>query len=342
MSQFPHIHLPLQHAQAFDANPVSVVPLPDGEILLNFAGQPIITKLDAHLGLIWEKTMQGLLSNFKRSLLSASYDGKLFAIAGMTDIQILDAADARVLHRVEHPSWERFPGATCYFSRDMIWYILPDEGLRVMNALTFEVIASCRLVEAESYIFHATPDKNSILLEAIAGQEDTILMKVELKEGIIVIARLPQCVGIMGNFAPSGKEFVMAPYYDGPVKIYSFPDIAMITEVDQAAIFEGSKDYPAIEPDNINYTVYFIADNTILLLSQFGRLLLLDRKDLRCKAEVMAEGIVFTAHDLAGDPTNKRDQIYDYSSNIINVMIVHNQLLLTTASGELRNYKLPV
>lgn len=342
MSQFPHIQLPLQHKRTFNANPISVVPLPDGGILLNFASQPVITKLDANLAIVWEKTIQGELSNFKRSKVSASFDGKLFAIAGMTDIQILDAADARVLHMVEHPSWERFPGAVCYFSRDMIWYVLPNDGLYLINALTFEVIASCPLLEAESYIFHATPDKDIILLEAIAGQDDAILMKVALKEGIITIVELHQCMGIMGNFAPSGKEFVMAPYYDGPVKIYSFPDIAMITEVDQAAIFDGSKDYPAIEPDNINYSVCFIADNTILLLSQFGRLLLLDRKDLRCKAEVMAEGIVFTAHDLAGDPTNKRDQIYDYSSNIINVMIVHNRLLLTTASGELRNYELPV
>ncbi|ASZ12555.1 hypothetical protein KTO58_11775 [Chitinophaga pendula] len=352
MSQFPHINLPLRNKLTFTANPVSVVPLPNGEMLMNFASQPLITKLNANLEIIWEKIMQGQNANYVSSKLSASSDGRLIAIAGMTDIRILDTDAATIQHTVEHGSWSWFLGAACYFTKDntTIWYVLPgDENvtdeLQVMHTATFEVIASYPLLESQryTYAFHATPDNDIILLEAAAGQEESILMKLYLDNGSISLTKLPQCNDvIMGNFAPSGKEFTIAPHYDGPLEIYSFPEILKVAEQDQEAIFEGSKDFPASEPDNINYSVIFVDDNNILVVSQFGRLLLLERASLRCKAEVMPEGIEFTAYKLDGNPTTNPDYIFDYSSNIINVMIVHNKLLLTTNDGQLRSYDLPV
>ncbi|NML40082.1 hypothetical protein HHL17_22975 [Chitinophaga sp. G-6-1-13] len=352
MSQFPHINLPLKNKLTFTANPVNVVPLPNGEILMNFASQPLITKLSANLEIVWEKIMQGQNTNYVSSKLSASSDGQLIAIAGMTDMRILNAEGTKVLHTVEHGSWGWFLGAACYFSRDnkTIWYVLPGEEnetdeLQVMDVATFEVIASYPLLESHryAYAFHATPDNNIILLEAAAGQEESLLMQLQSNDGTVSLTALSQCDNmIMGNFAPSGKEYVMAPHYDEPLEIYAFPEINKVATQDQSAIFDGSKDFPAAEPDNINYTVFFVDDHNILVISQFGRLLLLDRKDLRCKAEVMPEGIEFTAYDLDGNPTTNPDYIYDYSSNIINVMLVHNQLLLTTGDGQLRSYDLPV
>jgi len=352
MSQFPHINLPLRNKLTFTANPVNVVPLPNGEILMNFASQPLITKLNASLEIVWEKIIQGQNTNYVSSKLSASPDGRLMAIAGITNMRILDAEGTRLLHTLEHDSWGWFLGAACYFSRDnkTIWYVLPgDENgtdeLQVMDVATFEVIASYPLLESHkyTYVFHATPDTDMILLEAAAGQEASSLMQLQLNNGVISLTHLTQCDDmIMGNFSPSGKEFAMAPHYDGPLAIYSFPEMTKVAEQDQAAIFDGSKDFPAAEPDNINYSVFFVDDHNILVVSQFGRLLLLDRKDLRCKAEVMPEGIEFTAYDLDGNPTTNPDYIFDYSSNIINVMIVHNKLLLTTGEGQLRSYDLPV
>ncbi|WP_142687792.1 hypothetical protein [Chitinophaga polysaccharea] len=352
MSQFPHINLPLQSKLTFTANPVNVVPLPNGEILMNFASQPLITKLNANLEIVWEKIIQGRNANYVSSRLSASSDGRMIAIAGMTDIRILDAEGTMILHTMEHGSWSWFLGAACYFARDnkTIWYVLPgDENapdeLQVMDIATFEVIASHPLLESQqyTYAFHATSSNNTILLEAAAGQEKSILMQLQLNDGTISLIELTQCEDmIMGNFAPSGKEFIMAPHEDGPLVIYSFPEIARVAEQDQESIFDGSKDFPAAEPDNINYSVFFVDDNNILVVSQFGRLLLLDRKDLRCKAEVMPEGVEFTAYNLDGNPTTNPDYIFDYSSNIINVMIVHDKLLLTTGDGQLRSYGLPV
>lgn len=352
MSQFPHINLPLKHKLTFTANPVNVVPLPNGEILMNFASQPLITKLNANLEIVWEKIIQGEHTNYVSSKLAASSDGRLIAIAGMTDMRILDAEGTTVLHSVTHRSWGWFLGAACYFSRDnkTIWYVLPgDENeadeLQVMDAATFEVIASYPLLESHqyTYAFHATSNNHIILLEASAGQEESRLMQLQLTDGIVSLTKLTQCDNmIMGNFAPSGKAFTMAPHYDEPLAIYSFPEIARIAEQDQVAIFDGSKDFPATEPDNINYSVFFVDDNNILIVSQFGRLLLLDSKDLRCKAEVMPEGIAFTAYDLDGNPTTNPDYTYDYSSNIINVIMVHDKLLLTTGDGQLRCYDLPV
>lgn len=352
MSQFPHINLPLKNKLTFTANPVNVVPLPNGEILMNFASQPLITKLNANLEIVWEKIIQGKNANYVSSKLSASSDGRLMAIAGMTDMRILDAEGTMVLHTVEHDSWGWFLGAACYFARDnkTIWYVLPGDKnetdeLQVMDTATFEVMASYPLLESQqyAYAFHHTPDNNLILLEAAAGQEKSVLMQLQLNDGIISLTELTQCEDlIVGNFSPSGKELIMAPHDDRPLEIYSFPEIDQAAEQQQEAIFEGSKDFPAAEPDNINYSVFFVDDNNILIVSLFGRLLLLDRKDLRCKAEIMPEGIEFTAYDMDGNPTTNPDYIFDYSSNIINVMIVHDKLLLTTGDGQLRSYDLPV
>lgn len=352
MSQFLHINLPLKSKLTFTANPVNVAPLPNGEMLMNFASQPLITKLSSNLEIIWEKIMLGQNANYVSSKLSASPDGRLIAIAGMTDIRILDAEGTKILHTVEHGSWSWFLGAACYFSKDnkTIWYTLPGnendtDELQVMDAFTFEIIASYPLLESQqyAYLFHATPENDTILLEAAAGQEQCILMQLQLKDNVISLTELPQCDDvIMGNFAPSGKEFVMAPHYEGPLEIYSFPEIAKVAEQSQEAIFDGSKDFPSSEPDYINYSVFFVDDNNLLVVSRFGRLLLLDRNDLRCKAEVMPEGIEFTAYDEDGNPTANPDNIYDYSSNIINVLIVHDKLLLTTSEGQLRSYDLPV
>jgi len=351
MSQFPHITLPLKNKITFTANPVNIVPLPGGEIVMNFASQPLVTKLNANLEIIWEKIIPGQNANYVSSKLSASPDGRLIAIAGMTDMRIFDAEGTRVLHTVEHISWGWFLGAACYFSRDnkTIWYVLPgDENktdeLQVMDVNSFEVIASHPLLTSQqyAYIFHATPDNDIILLEAAAGQERSILMQLRLSNGAVSMAELTQCDDvIMGNFAPSGKELVMAPHYDGPLEVYSFPQITRVAEQDQVTIFDGSKDFPAAEADNINYSAFFVDDNNILVFSQFGRLLLLDRKGLYCKAEIMPEGIEFTAYNLDGNPTANPDHIFDYSSNIITVMIINNQLLLTTSDGQLRSYDLP-
>ncbi len=133
-----------------------------------------------------------------------------------------------------------------------------------------------------------------------------------------------------------------APQNDGPLDFFAFPDISKIASQEQEAIFAGSEDFPSAEPDNINYTALFVDDHSILIMSHYGRVLLLDRQTLQCKAEVMPEGIEFTAHDELGNPTTEPEETYDYSSNIIHVMIVHDQLLLTTADGELRRYDLPV
>lgn len=319
------IQLPLKHQQTFPANPVNIVPLREGAYLLNFASH--VTKLRANLTVEWEKPLQG----------KVAANDRLMAIAGLTAIQLLDPTGEQVLHTIAHAAWDRYIGAACYFGRDhkTIWYILPGYELQVMHTDTFETIASLPLPESEQYTFHATPDDDIILLEASAG----LLMQVQLKDGAISLTLLPQCDDrIMGNFAPSGKEFVMAPLYDGPLAFYSFPDMTMIAAMEQEDIFAHSEDFPAMEQDNINYSVFFVDDRTILLLSQFGRLLLVDRQDLRYKADMLPAGIVFTAHNLHGDPTTVRDEIYDYSSNIINVMLLHEQLLLTTSEGQLRSY----
>ncbi len=147
---------------------------------MNFASQPLLTKLDAGFEIVWEKIMPGSQANYASSKLSTSPDGRLIAIAGMRDVRILDAEAEHVLHIVEHGPWGWVLGAACFFSKDgkSIWYVLPGEGddndtIQVMDAVTFEVIATQPLMDRHQrvYTFHATPDAGIILLEISAGQE---------------------------------------------------------------------------------------------------------------------------------------------------------------------------
>ncbi|MBV8255646.1 MAG: hypothetical protein JO154_23840 [Chitinophaga sp.] len=353
MSQFPNIHLPLKAKLTFTANPVSIVPIPNGEILVNFASQPLITKLDNQLQIVWEKILQGQTVNYVSSKLSASPDGRQMAIAGISDMRILDGEGTKVLHTVAHQPWGYFLGSACYFSTDSktIWFVIPgvkeenNDELQVLDATTYELLATHTLEGRQEYAynFHATPHADKILLEASAGQDTNLLKLVEWNNGQITITDLPQCNDcIMGNFSPSGKEFVTAPHYDGPAVIFSFPAFEQVASVTQDDIFLGSLDYPAHEPDGLNYTIFFLDDKRILTFSEFGRLLVLDRESLRVSAELMPEGISFTAYDYDGRPTTTRDRIFDYSSNIITITVVHGKLLITTSEGVLCSYALNV
>ncbi|NIG53308.1 hypothetical protein [Chitinophaga sp. Cy-1792] len=351
MSQFPHIHLPLNAKITFTANPVNVLPLPDGEFLLNFASQPLITHLDSKLQIISERLLPIQSAKYVSTKMSASSDGKRIAIAGMNDIRIIDN-DLNVLHTIEHEPWGYFLGSAVYFGADnkTIMYVIPvgddeQDELQIIDAHTFELLASYPLngKQEYAYTFHACPDKGRVMLEASAGQEECELTEISYNNGVITVRELPQCADhIFGNFSPSGKEFVTAPHYDGPLMVFDYPAVSAVAEQTQDAIFDGSADYPAEEPDSLNYSAFFIDDKKMLVYTVFGRLLLIDRASMQVEAEVMPEGIEFTAYDYNGNPTKSKEKIVDYSSNVINIMIVHNQLLLTTSDGELRSYNLPL
>ncbi|MFB6455060.1 hypothetical protein ACE38W_07325 [Chitinophaga sp. Hz27] len=351
MSQFPHIHLPLNAKITFTANPVNVLPLPDGEFLLNFASQPLMTRLDSKLQIIWERLLPTQSARYVSTKMSTSSDGKLIAIAGMNEIRIMDA-DLNVLHTIEHEPWGYFLGSAVYFGADnkTIMYVIPvadgeQDELQIIDAQSFELLASYPLngKQEYAYTFHATPDKDKVMLEASAGQEECELMQISYDNGVLTVQELPQCADhIFGNFAPSGKEFVTAPHHDGPMMVFDYPGLTTVAEQSQDAIFDGNADYPAEEPDSLNYSIFFIDDKKMLAYTIFGRLLLIDRATMLVEAEVMPEGIEFTAYDYNGNPTKSKEKIVDYSSNVINIMIVHNQLLLTTSEGELRSYHLPL
>jgi WD40 repeat protein len=347
--------IPLNIHRSFplEANPVSIAELGDGGYLLNFNKDPHVLRLDKSLHEVWRKDLQAETADYVNCVITASPDGQLVALSGDETIRILNT-DGDLVWIFPHDGWEKFLGSSCTFSSDgkLIWFVVPASSA-LENDILYAVSMDDHKVkdtwmmdgnQQYNYVIHATPDSNSMIIDATAGQDNSIFYFVQLQDGKIVCQELTQCHDrIMGAFSPDGKEFVTAPHYEDGIVIYGFPNIQAVATLEQEQLFAGRDEYPTTEEgDSLEYAVLYISSSTLLAFTRFGRLLLVDRNSLECTGELLPEGCEIRAYDMAGRPTTDPRQVIDYAGEIITVALnKHKQLLLTHNSGEVRLYNLP-
>jgi len=349
MATFRNISLPISHKLSLPQNPAGIAMLPDGGYLLNFSAKPEVIRLDASLQEMWRKDLQAQTINYVNCEITASPDNRLIALSGETAIRITDH-NGELLWQYDHAPWYHFLGSGCFFSADakFMWFVSPEEQdtLHRLRLSDFAIIDSHPLETSQecAYNFHSTPDKNKFLLETPAGQDSITLYLVTFSDEAMTIEELTQCHDrVAGNFSPDGKIFITAPHYSEPIQLFSFPGIEKAAELPQEILFDINDRYKAAEdPDDVNYIALFINNETFLVYTRFGRLLLVDRNTLSCFGELLPEGCDIRAYDSAGAPTKDPAAILDYGGDIIIVRVTtQGQLLITHNSGEVRIYELP-
>lgn len=348
-ASFPNISLPIHQQLPLEENPAGITTLTDGGYLLNFSARPEVILLDASLQEVWRKDLQAQTTHYVTCEIAASPDGKLIALSGETAVRITDN-NGQLLWQYDHDAWYHFLGSGCFFSADAqyVWFVSPghQDTLHMVRLSDFKIVDSHPLEANQecTYIFLATPDKEKFLIEAPAGQDGITLYLVQFSDGKMVVEELVQCSdSVAGNFSPDGKAFVTGPYADEEIQLFSFPDMEKTAQLSQEELFNISDRYKAAEdPDNVNYTVLFINNDTLIAFTRFGRLLLIDRHTLTCFGELLPEGCDIRAYDANGRPTTDPGAIVDYGGDIVTVQLnKQGQLVITHSVGEVRVYELP-
>jgi hypothetical protein len=346
---FPNISLPIYQKLSLEHNPAGITTLTGGGYLLHFSARPEVIRLDASLREVWRKNLQAQTTHYVTCEVAASPDGQLIALSGETAVRITDNS-GQLLWQYDHEPWYHFLGSGCFFSADVqyIWFVSPghQDTLHMVRLPDFKIVNSYPMEanQERSYTFHATPDKEKFLIETPAGQDGITLYLVQFSDDKMAIEELVQCNdSVAGNFSPDGKAFVTGPHYEEEIKLYSFPGMEKTAQLSQEVLFNINDHYKAAEdPDNINYTVLFINNDTLVAFTRFGRLLLIDRHTFTCFGELLPEGCDIRAYDTDGSPTTDPAAIVDYGGDIVTVQLnKQGQLVITHSIGEIRVYELP-
>lgn len=348
-ASFRNISLPIYQQLSLGENPAGITTLTNGGYLLNFSTRPEVMLLDASLQEVWRKDLQAQTTHYVTCEVAASPDGKLIALSGEAAVRITDN-NGQLLWQYNHEPWYHFLGSGCFFSADAqyMWFVSPgnQDTLHMVRLSDFKIVNSHPLEanQERSYVFHATPDPGKFLLETPAGQDDITLYLVQCSDGNMVVEELVQCNdSVAGNFSPDGKAFVTGPHYDEAIQLFSFPAMEKTAQLSQEALFNINDRYKTAEdPDNVNYTVLFINNDTLVAFTRFGRLLLIDRRTFTCFGELLPEGCDIRAYDADGRPTTDPAAIVDYGGDIVTVRLNKpGQLVITHNAGEVRIYELP-
>jgi WD40 repeat protein len=350
---FTRTTLNIHRRLALEANPVSIAELADGGYLLNFNKDPHVIRVDKDLQFVWKKDLQGQTEDYVNCTVTASPDGRWMALSCSETIRILDT-DGNLQWTFPHEGWEKFLGSSCTFSADgqLIWFIVPASSALENDILYVVRLSDYRVQDTWmmdgnqqfNYLIHPTPNDAAVLVEAAAGQEDSVLYRATFVDGKIKCEVIEAVNNrIVGTFAPDGKEFVTVPNTDDGIVVYSYPDVKAIATLEQEDLFAGRTEYLSEEDtDSLDFVVLYVSNKILLAFSRFGRLLLIDRRKMQCIGELIPEGCEIRAYDMAGRPTHDSSHIVDYGGEIVTLCVnKQRQLLLTHNSGEVRLYDLP-
>jgi hypothetical protein len=353
MESFQLIKLKLSKEISPNLIPSITIPCYDGGFLVQCKGSPWISRYDPQYNLVWRKEIGILPDQYAEFRLTSSPKGELIGVHGKNVVLILDDK-GNLLYSQEHTPWKSYQGSDCYFAptnredKRYIWFFTPEKSgggyLNVLDASNFSRIASLWQEDIDYYYrFYSTPDNNKVLIDLAAGQDGSRLLEAQVVDQKIVLIEYYQCADkAMLSFSPTGEEIVFCPQFEGPVEIFSFPDIEKIVEIDQDKLFEGRDEFPAANLDRVDYVMHFLSPTTIMVSTRYGRLLLIDRKSTQCVGELLLEGCNINAYDLKGKATLDPTTIFDYAGEIWDIKLTEKQqIIVIHTSGVIKIYDLP-
>ncbi|MGO4291163.1 hypothetical protein [Chitinophaga sp. RAB17] len=340
---FLEIALPISQQLSPGIKGASIISLTDGGYLLSFEERPEVIRLDRDLKEVWRRDLQAQNIRYVSCHISANADASLIGVSGYNDIRIFDAA-GQLRWTFTHEPWNSFTGANCFFSPDnlLLWIIAPGDPdhLYVIRCTDFAMLDHYTLNghQENNYNFMATPDKEKVLMEVAAGQDDASLFLIQLTDGKITLQELLSCNDrIAGNFSPNGNEFVTGPHNSEGIEIFAFPSFENTASLEQADLFASAAGYADSEdPDTLNFISLFLSDTTLLAFTRFGRLLLVNRQTMACMGELVAEGNIIQAYDDSWNVTTNPAAITEYAGDIVTVQVDQQRLVLTYGTGDIR------
>lgn len=345
---FQQIQLPVQYEFGHANLKVRGCAIHKDFILLCFKDSPMLARTSPHLQLEWIKDLGVDAGGYVSPRVDISPDGKLFSIAQVDRLRIFDETGEQQF-LFEHPAWDAFNGANCFFTADSrrLLCMFPGtdcDNLSVLDLNSREIKITTPVTDHRycAYTLSAIPGSDKIMLEAAAGQDECRLSLVTLSADTLNIEGITACKDrVMGTFTPDGKAFVTGPHYEEGIEIFSFPGLIKLQDISQEEIFRDRNEYVSEEPDSLNYYVFFLDQQHLIALTRFGRLLLINRNSGNCIGELCPEHFSMTGYDEEGEPVTDPGKVVDYSNGLGDVRLVApNHLLIHHGSGRLYMYSL--
>jgi hypothetical protein len=330
----------------------NIEPFPDGGILIQFKGSRQVSRYDPQFNFLWRKEIGILQGEFEQFSLTVSPDGKFIGMHANKFVCIFDD-NGNLLHCLEHEPWQFHQGSGCYFAppnsegKKYIWFFVPENGgggyLKVLDRSDFSLVGGLWQEDIDYYYrFFGTPNNNKVFIDLAAGQDGSRLLEAQVVDKEIQLKEYYQCSDrAMGNFSPTGKEIVFAPQFENEIEIFSFPEMEKIVGIEQEELFESRDEFPGANLDRVRYIVYYLSATTLMVMTEYGRLLLIDRNSLRCTGEIILDGFNINAFDHIGntDPTI----MLDYTSEIFDLKLTGaGQLVVIHVSNVIKIYDLPI
>jgi hypothetical protein len=299
------------------------VPTHDGGWIISFQDHPEVVVLDSQLIELLRLNLRAQSQQYCSTAVAMSRDRRLFAVSTRTDLRIVEQ-HGTVLHRISHRAWDPFTGSCCFLDvKDRLWYVQPgdepgvSDRLKIVEPHSGETLLEQRIEnEIGHFGLFPCPDHESALIEVGCGQDGSYLYLARLTGAGLTIEQYPfNDRTFCGGFAPDGREFVTGAHQGDAVKAHSFPGGQVIASIESHTIF-AADDRVGEQPDEVGYQVIFLDGNHLLADTQFGRMILIDRRRMRLLGTVWPPEYSLRGYDQSGKETDDPTRIVDYEGGL--------------------------
>jgi hypothetical protein len=273
-----------------------------------------------------------------------SRDGRWLALASRSELRIVDRSGP-VVRRIAHDPWDSFCGSSCFFDAEArLWCVRPGDQPGTNDRLT--VVPPRRdaaLIETviENPVGHFSlfpcPGGHGALIDVGCGQDGSYLYLARLSDSVLTVEPYPFADrAFAGGFSPNGREFVTGAHSGDALKVHSFPDGRVVGSIDSDTLF-GREVLPDEHMDAIGYQAIFLDDDHLLTDTRFGRMLLIQRRDLRVLGTVWPVGCKLRAYSKYGRGTDEPTEIVGYEVGLTSLHPAgHGRLLAVYNERALR------
>ena len=271
--------------------------------------QGVVTVLSSGLRVVGAFDLQAKVDG-----ISISSDGEFLGIS-LKDRICITTISGEIIREVPHSPWGDDAGGGCTFSPDgrSFWAVRPgvedrEVTIEVLDCDGWPVVATATFEADEEGDWTIAPHPEGRVVGAWlgAGQDGQWLYWCGIEDDWLYVEEEASFSGTGPPvFHPAGAEFLTDDLNEGILTRHRFPSGTGIGELSQATLFPPEDDED--QPDKLSGMSAYVSDARGLVLSDHGRVWLLDLGTMKMEGELLLEGEPTRRHKFDWDD---RERLY--------------------------------
>lgn len=249
--------------------------------------------------------------------LAISPDNQTIALTSANGLKLYDLKGNR-LYELAHRSWDDNEGSQCFFTSDgLLWFVRPGEKfedaiISVLDTKVKKLVAEHR-IEHPYGIYRFLPTRQGIFIAVSQDGEGDMLYSIEMNDRRLNIKSRLDLNEIVIALSPNGREFLYIDSSDGSLHKLDARTGRKISRLKRKVAF--ASDPKGIE-DQFNYSCVFLTEDMLLMLTEYGRLILIDVKSMSLIGTVWPDGHHIYAVDEKGNRVDDLSKADRWEGNI--------------------------